>query len=417
MPATLPGMLSNPMDFTPDMQSARAQLGNFLPRAGSQYAEQRNHDYGPDARENISCLSPYIRHRLITEQEVLRSTLSRFAPSTAEKFIAEVFWRGYFKGWLEHHPSVWTDYKAQVLHYRDQVEGNSGLGKAYNQAINGQTGIDCFDAWAQELVQYGYLHNHARMWFASIWIFTLRLPWALGADFFLTHLLDGDAASNTCSWRWVAGLHTKGKNYLARASNIARYTDGRFAPSGLNEKAEALQEEAEHPRQQLNPPQETALPDNFALLLHAEECASETLPLNDKAPSLLLGLKPNWSALKAPLSYVPSDQVQAFANGAVDDALARGKAHFDCAAMGVANADKLINSMREAGLSELVLPYIPIGPLSDIWAARADYLAENGINIITILRDYDRLVWPHAGRGFFKLKQKIPDILDELALG
>jgi hypothetical protein len=70
--------------------------------------------------------------------------------------------------------------------------------------------------------------------------------------------------------------------------------------------------------------------------------------------------------------------------------------------------------MREAGLSELVLPYIPIGPLGDIWAARADYLAENGINIITILRDYDRLVWPHAGRGFFKLKQKIPDILDEL---
>jgi deoxyribodipyrimidine photo-lyase len=65
----------------------------------------------------------------------------------------------------------------------------------------------------QELVETGYLHNHARMWFASIWIFTLRLPWELGADFFLRHLLDGDAASNTLSWRWVAGLHTKGKHY------------------------------------------------------------------------------------------------------------------------------------------------------------------------------------------------------------
>ncbi len=76
----------------------------------------------------------------------------------------------------------------------------------------------------------GYLHNHARMWFASIWIFTLRLPWVLGADFFMRHLCDGDPASNTLSWRWVAGLHTRGKTYLARASNIATYTGGRFTP-------------------------------------------------------------------------------------------------------------------------------------------------------------------------------------------
>ena len=71
------------------------------------------------------------------------------------------------------------------------------------------------------------------MWFASIWIFTLRLPWALGADFFLRHLIDADAASNTLSWRWGAGLQTVGKTYLARTENIARYTNGRFAPRGL----------------------------------------------------------------------------------------------------------------------------------------------------------------------------------------
>ena len=50
------------------------------------------------------------------------------------------------------------------------------------------------------------MHNHVRMWFASIWIFTLNLPWQLGADFFMQHLLDGDPASNTLSWRWVAGI-------------------------------------------------------------------------------------------------------------------------------------------------------------------------------------------------------------------
>ena len=43
------------------------------------------------------------------------------------------------------------------------------------------------------------------MWFASIWIFTLKLPWQKGAEFFLRELYDGDAASNTLSWRWVAG--------------------------------------------------------------------------------------------------------------------------------------------------------------------------------------------------------------------
>ena len=79
------------------------------------------------------------------------------------------------------------------------------------------------------------------MWFASIWIFTLKLPWVLGADFFLCNLIDGDAASNTLSWRWVAGLHTKGKHYLARADNIERFTSGRFAPYGqLVEEAEML---------------------------------------------------------------------------------------------------------------------------------------------------------------------------------
>ena len=68
------------------------------------------------------------------------------------------------------------------------------------------------------------------MWFASIWIHTLELQWELGADFFLKHLLDGDPASNTLSWRWVAGIHTKGKMYLADENNIKKFTLDRFKP-------------------------------------------------------------------------------------------------------------------------------------------------------------------------------------------
>ena len=74
----------------------------------------------------------------------------------------------------------------------------------------------------KELKETNYLHNHARMWFASIWIFTLDLPWQLGAEFFMKHLYDGDAASNTLGWRWVAGIQTQGKNYLA--SDCLLYT-------------------------------------------------------------------------------------------------------------------------------------------------------------------------------------------------
>ena len=79
------------------------------------------------------------------------------------------------------------------------------------------------DRIARELIQTGYLHNHARMWWASFWIHAEGLPWELGADVFFRHLLDADPASNTLSWRWVAGLQTAGKTYLVRLSNLQKY--------------------------------------------------------------------------------------------------------------------------------------------------------------------------------------------------
>ena len=84
------------------------------------------------------------------------------------------------------------------------------------------------------------------MWFASIWIFTLGLPWQEGAKFFLEHLKDGDAASNTLGWRWVAGLQTKGKNYLAKSWNISKFTNERFNEKNLNEEAKPLSEKIDY---------------------------------------------------------------------------------------------------------------------------------------------------------------------------
>ena len=209
-----------------------------MPRAGRDYAAGRNSDPGPDQQGAVSRLSPYLRYRMISEHEVVHAVLQQHSLAAADKFVAEVLWRTYWKGWLELRPSVWARFLAERDRQRAEFNDHAALA----DAESGNTGIAGFDDWARELVATGYLHNHARMWFASIWIFTLRLPWALGADFFLRHLADADAASNTLSWRWVAGLQTAGKTYLATADNIARYTEGRFSPNGLASEAAPLTE-------------------------------------------------------------------------------------------------------------------------------------------------------------------------------
>ena len=146
------------------------------------------------------------------------------------------FWRIYWKGWLEGRPKVWYDYKEKINEYITNLS-KKNFYKDYIKATNGQTGIECFDKWVNELKEFGYLHNHTRMWFASIWIFTLNLPWELGANFFYKNLLDADPASNTLSWRWVAGLHTEGKFYLARQDNIEKFSEFSFNnKSQLKEK-------------------------------------------------------------------------------------------------------------------------------------------------------------------------------------
>ena len=194
------------VDWTPTRAAGLARLESFLPHAGRDYARDRNIDRGPSDRANVSALSPWIRRRLITEEEVIAAVLKHHSLAAAEKFIQEVFWRSYSKGWLETRPGMLVRFDAERRALRETWAGHEG----FRLARDGRTGITCFDAWVKELIEVGWLHNHARMWFASIWIFTLRLPWQLGAAFFSEHLLDADPASNTLSWRWVAGLHTRG---------------------------------------------------------------------------------------------------------------------------------------------------------------------------------------------------------------
>jgi hypothetical protein len=409
------------MDFTPTRARGLDRLAQFLPAAGRRYAETRNADNGPGdgfGRGNVSQLSPWLHAGLIGEREVLEAVLGAHSPRAAEKFVAEVFWRIYFKGYLEQRPAIWADYCSGRDMALAAMERSAGLRSAYAQAVEGRTGIEAFDVWAQELVRTGYLHNHARMWFASIWIFTLKLDWRLGADFFLAHLMDADAASNTLSWRWVAGLHTKGKHYLARADNIARYTAGR--PEGAlaaqrlaGDEAEPLTEPQEYGRQKLDlpaPVTAAALHEPFALLLHDE--AAHHLPLALPAtPALIIAA----ARPEARTPGAPGERAAAFAQGAIASGMAEATATFGCPAATWRAGEPLGALLAEAGITRIALGYLPTGWTRDaLWPELAPLAAAGRVTML--LGDLERATWPLAKAGFFGVAKAIDGVLAECGI-
>lgn len=386
-------------------------LDDFVPRAGSAYARERNADQGT-GRTNVSSLSPYVRHRLVTEREVVTAVLERHSLHAAEKFVQEVFWRTYWKGWLEQNPEVWRRYRREVDEF-----ATGSLPDGFEDAVAGRTGIDAMDAWVRELVETGYLHNHTRMWFASIWVFTLGLPWQLGADFFHRHLLDGDAASNTLSWRWVAGLQTAGKTYLATAANIAKYTDGRFSPTGLATTARALAEEPLPMRESI-PSEDVVgtIGDRVGLLLHEEDLEARSLlaeqpGLADRLVATAVVADPG-----ARSPFPVSEVVTAFTTAALDDAAARTR---DADGRpGEVLADTLPSTIQRwaesEGLDTVLVPYAPVGPVHERLGALRSALAAEGVTLVTVRRRWDGTAWPYASRGFFPFRERIPALVREL---
>lgn len=397
----------------PTRDAGLRRLDEFVGRAGTRYAKSRNFDLGPGRHGNVSSLSPYVRHRLVPECELIETVLRHHSPSAASKFVEEVFWRTYFKGWLEQHPDVWSDYRTSLSDLFAALDADSDLSKRYRQAVAGDTGIDCFDAWVDELITTGYLHNHARMWFASIWVFTLALPWQLGADLFYRHLIDGDPASNTLSWRWVCGLHTRGKTYLARADNIHKHTDGRFKPCGqLATSAPALAEDREFTLRPIPEAQALESGERFGLLVTEEDTCPASL-LDTSVPVAVLGAVATQRRSPLPVGRLAGE----FAHGAVADAVARV-----ASALGVggelSTADDwgnlLVDWARKHQLRAIATAYAPVGPVGDLLALVSDQLESNGIRLLQLRRTYDNVTWPHAQRGYFKLRKQIPALLEQL---
>ena len=372
-----------------------AKLKEFSENHLSNYTKSRNFDYGPSKRDNVSNLSKYITHRIIDEQEVIQTAHSKFAYIKIEKFIQEVFWRTYWKGWLEMRPRVWTAYiedLKQLEKQKDSVE--------YQQAINGKTSIECFNDWANELIKYNYLHNHARMWFASIWIFTLKLPWQLGADFFLKHLLDGDAASNTLSWRWVAGLQTKGKNYLATKFNINTFSAKKYEVLKLNDQASPLFETTSFEIQPLH--FDKVENENSLFLLHNLDSNFLQKFQNKYQCYALL----DFNSILESQNY--SKQVLDFKASINEELIDQLKSNFNSDLV-VKNKEDLLKIVKDKNIKNIVTPYIFCGYENDFMNE-----IKKKIKITYLARDYDQFCYPFATKGFFAFKEQIPKILSKI---
>jgi deoxyribodipyrimidine photo-lyase len=397
--------MSLPLDFIPTRAAALARLEEFLPGAG-RYAADRN--FVRPGHPNISRLSPWVQKRLIMEEEVVAAARERWSFEAVEKFVQEVYWRTYWKGWLEQRPEAWSRWVEAVPRLRDALSAEQR--STLEAALAGRTGIAGFDEWAQELVATGYLHNHARMWFASIWVFTLKLPWELGAAFFYEHLLDGDVASNTLSWRWVAGLQTPGKTYVARADNIAHYTDGRHVPQ-VSQLATAAFPITEPALPKVAAWTEDPLWTNAAegregLWVHPEDLAVERGELSAEKYVAINASWPKPMAKKAGWS----DAVANWSKAALHDGASRAGAHFGVDVSSESSDDLAATLVEWARKHELkrIVAYRPfVGPWLMEAQAIESALVNASIAITWRRRAWDTRLFPHATRGYFPFWEKV----------
>lgn len=400
---------------TPDRQAGLERLKAFTPLMGRRYAAQRNFDFGAEDRTNISVLSAHVRHRLVLESELAQAALSAHGLQAAEKFIQEVCWRTYWKGWLELRPSRWSEYRSELSQALSALGEDDALRRRYDAAQEGRAGLECFDAWVGELRTTGYLHNHARMWFASIWIYTLDLPWVLGADLFLRHLIDGDPASNMLGWRWVGGLQTAGKTYLARASNIEKYTGGRFTPEAgaLAQDAPPLDAALEHPAPQTLAAGQAPDPDAPALIwLHEEDLHPESWAVDELDVRAVV-----YQAQPLARGALELGECAArFTQQALEDGAQRAGAHFGRTAHAAADIDAVIDTARSVGAKHVVTQRPAVGPGQDQMAENRAALARADLTLIEMRRSWDAAFHPYATKGFFKFKSAIPTVFDQLRL-
>ncbi|MES2547915.1 MAG: FAD-binding domain-containing protein [Pseudomonadota bacterium] len=234
----------------------------------------------------VTKLSPFLRYGCITLKEAADSATERFGEH-AEKFVFELAWRDYWRRvWYNMGDGIFSDIEDPKVALGDKL-----MPDFIRQGI---TGLPCMDGFIRDLTQYGYVHNHARMWFAAYVVHWLKVDWREAADWFENNLLDGDKASNHLSWQWVASLFSS-KPYFFNKENLARYTGEKYCANckvscpfdasyeELNEQLFANQPPAPAKKHKISIPLKSAISTHqaVAILVH-DEMLSAAHPLMRK---------------------------------------------------------------------------------------------------------------------------------------
>ena len=392
--------------FKSSFKEANNLFNTYLPKTGSYYSNKRNYSYDYENKTNsTSLLSPYIRYRILSEEDIIRRVLKTHPFSKAEKYIQEIYWRTYWKGWLEHRKIVYDDY----LLNRDKQFENLLIKPIYEKAIEGDTNLIFFNSWVNELKKNGYLHNHVRMWFASIWIFTLNLPWELGANFFMEHLLDGDPASNTLSWRWVAGIQTKGKNYLAKKSNIAKYSNIIINNNiDINENASPKTELYEYSAKEINFNHDKSTVNLDSILIPSDEL-NFVSNFNQEFKYIFSGL-PFRDYNDHNYSKKVTDHLKKIILSNFNDNDFYKKFIYEI------HFDDYYNSFQswifKYGIKNVAIPYVTKGN----WVKIYEKIIKNNptVNFVYLQRKYDKEAWKFSKKGYFNFKKHIPELISRL---
>ncbi|NBV87760.1 MAG: DNA photolyase, partial [Verrucomicrobia bacterium] len=359
--------------FPATRADALERLREFLPGA-SLYGSVRNR-VSTHLKE-VSRLSSAIRHRCILEEEIVDIVCARHGLDGAQKFVQEVAWRTYWKGWMESRPQVWRDYRKRVEWL--EIHAPENILQRASALSSGRSGVAVMDSFAGQLRATGYLHNHARMWFASYWIHVERLPWELGAAFFFRNLLDADPASNTLGWRWVAGIQTPGKPYLVRRSNLEKHC----APEILADAAgmERLDDQrvSAAPLEQATAPEIQAL-ESYPLVppsisgrlgvwVHPDDCAVEFGPLRSLKPDAVGGFTSGRVYEKMGLSALRRNHLASV----LTDAVHRAAGVWNCpgSCLDTENTASGIERWASQNALQTVVSFAPFtGPVGDTLSA------------------------------------------------
>jgi deoxyribodipyrimidine photo-lyase len=211
--------------FTVDYASVLKKIDAINP---VKYALSRNYIDG-----QVNYLSPYISRGVISTKQVLKSLLAKgYSFEQLEPLIQQLCWRDYFQR------------IAQVKDINTEIKQVQGHVKHYAIPLSiteGKTGIQAIDQSIEKLFESGYMHNHNRLYLAALTCNIGKSHWLHPAKWMYYHLLDGDWASNACSWQWVAGANSS-KKYYANQENINKYTASKQRNTYLDTSYEILPE-------------------------------------------------------------------------------------------------------------------------------------------------------------------------------